>query len=92
MGYSLVYTTSYLSSSKGPKKMRGWGEVGKVFSNGYVKKVRCFGAGGRGGGGWWMGFGMKMERPCGKTFEFTIGSPGVRYLDEQMQGLFCSSS
>ena len=51
MGYSLVYTTSYLPSSKGPKKMRGWGEVGKVFSNGYVKKVRCFGAGGRGGGG-----------------------------------------
>lgn len=69
--------------------MRGWGEVGKVFSKGYVKKVRCFG---RGGGGGEMGFGIKMERPRGKTFEFTIGSPGVRYLDEQMQGLFCSSS
>ena len=74
--------------------MRGWGEVGKVFSKGYVKKVRCFGRGGGDG----VGFGIKqnknvkMERPHGKTFEFTIGSPGVRYLDEQMQGLFCSSS
>ena len=38
--------------------MRGWGEVGKVFSKGYVKKVRCFGRGGGGG----VGFGIKQNK------------------------------
>ena len=41
--------------------MRGWGEVGKVFSKGYVKKVRCFGRGGGWGGGG-AGFGIKQNK------------------------------
>ena len=38
--------------------MRGWGEIGKAFSKGYVKKVRCFGRGGGGG----VGFGIKQNK------------------------------